>query len=216
MASAISLTLALAGLTTLVLLGVGVPLAWKLARIKGRWGEAVNALIALPLVLPPTVLGFYLLVLLGPHGPLAPLMRPLGLTTLAFSFPGLVIGSVVYSLPFMVQPVRAAFLALGEAPWEAALTLRAAPFDAFRAVMLPQIKGGLLTGAVLSFAHTLGEFGVVLMVGGDIPGRTEVLSILLFNDVETLNWGQANELAAGMAGVSFLVLLVMFLAGRRA
>jgi molybdate transport system permease protein len=209
---AIALSLELATVTTLALLLLGVPLAWVLARADGFWGEAASAVVALPIVLPPTVIGFYLLILLGPNGPIAPL---LGLRTLAFSFNGLVIGSVIYSLPFMVQPVRNAFRALGPAPWEAALTLRARPLDAFFSVALPLAQGGILTGIILSFAHTLGEFGVVLMVGGDIPGKTELLSIVIFNDVDNLQWGQAGMLAAGMAGFSFLAVLAMFLAEKR-
>jgi len=212
---AVALSLELATVTTLLLLLLGVPLAWGLARARSWWGEALSALVALPLVLPPTVIGFYLLILLGPHGPLAPLLAHFGLRTLAFSFTGLVIGSVIYSLPFMVQPVRNAFRAIGTAPWEAALTLRAGPLDAFRAVALPLARGGIVTGAILSFAHTLGEFGVVLMIGGDIPGRTELLSIVIFNDVDTMQWSQAGVLAAGMAMFSFLVVLAVFLAEKR-
>jgi molybdate transport system permease protein len=207
MLPAIILTLELAGLTTLILLLAGVPMAWALARAQGWWAEAVGALVALPLVLPPTVLGFYLLIFLGPNGPLAPLLRHFGLTTLAFSFPGLVIGSCVYSLPFMVQPARNAFAALGPSAWEAALTLRATPLDAFFSVALPLARGGIATGALLAFAHTLGEFGVVMMIGGDIPGRTEVLSIVIFDDVENLNWTQAGQISAGLALFSFLVIL---------
>ncbi len=209
---AVALSLELATVTTLLLLLLGIPLAWALARTDAWWGEVASALVALPIVLPPTVIGFYLLLLLGPHGPIAPL---LGLRTLAFSFTGLVIGSVIYSLPFMVQPVRNAFRALGPAPWEAALTLRASPVDAFFSVALPLAQGGILTGIILSFAHTLGEFGVVLMIGGDIPGRTELLSIVIFNDVDNLQWGAAGILAAGMAGFSFLAVLAMLLAEKR-
>ena len=215
MIPAIILSLELAGCTTLVLLLVGVPLAWWLARAQGWWVEACGAVVALPIVLPPTVLGFYLLVLLGPNGPLAPVLGLFGLHTLAFSFTGLVIGSVIYSLPFMVQPVRAAFQAIGPAPLEAALTLRAKPFDAFISVALPLAQGGIITGAILSFAHTLGEFGVVLMLGGDIPGRTELVSILIFNDVDTLQWGEAGRLAAGMAAFAFIAVLATFVVEKR-
>ena len=215
MGTAIGLTLELAIVTTLTLLVLGIPLAWWLARARGWWGEAVGAVIALPIVLPPTVLGFYLLILLGPNGPLAPLLALAGLHTLAFSFPGLVIGSTIYSLPFMVQPVRNAFKAIGPAPWEAALTLRATPLDAFFSVALPLAQGGIVTGTILSFAHTLGEFGMVLMIGGDIPGKTELLSIVIFNDVETLRWSEAGELAAGMAVFSFIVILITLLAEKR-
>jgi molybdate transport system permease protein len=212
---AVALSLELATITTFLLLLLGVPLAWVLARAQGWWGEAVSALVALPIVLPPTVIGFYLLILLGPHGPLGPLLAHFGRPTLAFSFTGLVIGSVIYSLPFMVQPVRNAFRALGPAPWEAALTLRARPLDAFFTVALPLAQGGIITGIVLAFAHTLGEFGVVLMIGGDIPGRTELISIVIFNDVDTMQWHQAGMLAAGMALFSFLAVLVTFLAEKR-
>jgi molybdate transport system permease protein len=212
---AVALSLELAMVTTCLLLLLGIPLAWVLARANGFWGEALSALVALPIVLPPTVIGFYLLILLGPHGPLGPLLALFGMRTLAFSFTGLVIGSVIYSLPFMVQPVRNAFRALGPAPWEAALTLRARPVDAFFSVALPLAQGGILTGIILSFAHTLGEFGVVLMIGGDIPGKTELLSIVIFNDADNLQWGQAGILAAGMAGFSFLAVLAMFLAEKR-
>ncbi|MGE4483138.1 molybdate ABC transporter permease subunit [Acidocella sp.] len=214
-APAAVLTLTLAGLTTLILLVLGVPLAWGLARAKGWWVELIGAAVALPLVLPPTVLGFYLLILLGPNGPLAPLLRVFNITTLAFSFPGLVIGSCIYSLPFLVQPVRSAFATLGDGAWEAALTLRAAPLDAFLSVALPLARGGIATGAILAFAHTLGEFGVVMMIGGDIPGKTEVLSIVIFNDVENLEWAQAGRISAVLAAFSFLVILVTQLLGRR-
>jgi molybdate transport system permease protein len=215
MLAATGLTLALAGVTTAILLALGVPLAWGLARWRWWGAEAVFAAIALPLVLPPTVLGFYLLLLLGPHGPFQPLLHLLGRRSLAFSFSGLVIGSVVYSLPFMVQPVQAAFAALGETYLEAAATLRASPARAFFTIALPLARGAIFTGALLSFAHTLGEFGVVLMLGGDIPGRTEVLSIRIFDDVETMHWHEAAQIAAGMAIVSFAVLLAMRLLVRR-
>jgi molybdate transport system permease protein len=215
MGAAIGLTLELATVTTLILLLLGVPLAWCLARARGWWAEALGALIALPIVLPPTVLGFYLLILLGPHGPLAPLLAYAGLRTLAFSFTGLVIGSCIYSLPFMVQPVRSAFAAMGQGPWEAALTLRASPFDAFCSIALPLARGGIVTGAILSFAHTLGEFGMVLMIGGDIPGKTQLLSIVVFNDVENLQWGEAGQIAAGMAAFSFIVILITLLLDKR-
>jgi molybdate transport system permease protein len=213
---AVALSLELAIVTTMLLLVLGVPLAWGLARAQGWWVEAVSAVVALPIVLPPTVIGFYLLIFLGPNGPLKPLLALLGRQSFAFSFTGLVIGSVIYSLPFMVQPVRNAFRALGPAPWEAALTLRANPLDAFFSVALPLAQGGIITGTVLAFAHTLGEFGMVLMIGGDIPGQTELISIVIFNDVDQMQWGQAGMLAAGMAAFSFLVVLVTFLAERRA
>lgn len=202
----IGLTLALAGVTTLVLLGLGVPLAWGLAR--WRWGgrEAVAAVVTLPLVLPPTVLGFYLLLLLGPGGPGGAIAGLYGARSLAFSFPGLVIGSVIYSLPFMVQPVRTAFEAIGERSLEVAATLRAGPWDRFFSVALPLARPGLLSGTVLSFAHTVGEFGVVLMIGGNIPGETRVLSLAMYDYVETLQWGPAHLLAAGLVIFSFAVV----------
>lgn len=205
------LTLELATVTTLILLLIGTPLAWWLARSRARWKEIVGTLVALPLVLPPTVLGFYLLIALGPDG----LGGLLGVRTLAFSFEGLVIGSVVYSMPFVVQPIRNAFEAIGERPLEVAATLRAAPLDRFLTVALPLARPGFLTGAVLGFAHTVGEFGVVLMIGGGIPGETKVLSVAIFDYVETLRWTEAHVLAGGMLVFSFLVILTMTLIGRR-
>jgi len=212
---AIWLTLQLAALTTLILVALGVPLAWWLARSRSMWVEPVAALVALPVVLPPTVLGFYLLVAMGPNGPFAPLLQSFGLRTLAFSFEGLVIGSVIYSLPFMVQPVRNAFQSIGDAPLEAAATLRASPFDAFFSVAVPMARGGILSGAILSFAHTIGEFGVVLMIGGNIPGETKVLSISIFDYVETMQWGAAHALSAGMLVFSFTVILLTMLIAKR-
>ena len=208
---AIALTLELATLTMLVLLALGVPLAWWLAHSRSWWSEPVAALVALPLVLPPTVLGFYLLIAMGPNGPLAPLLRMFDVRSLAFTFHGLVIGSVIYSLPFMVQPVRSAFKALGEAPLEAAATLRASPRDAFFSVALPLARGGVLSGAILSFAHTVGEFGVVLMIGGNIPGKTKVLSVAIYDYVETLEWDTAHALSAGLVVFSFIVILSVML-----
>ena len=214
MATAIGLTLQLAALTTLGLLLVGVPLAWWLARSR-RWvAEVVAAVVALPIVLPPTVLGFYLLIALGPNGPLAGVLSWFGLRTLAFSFTGLVIGSVIYSLPFMVQPVRTAFQAIGEAPLEAAATLRATPLDRFFSVAVPLARGGILSGAILSFAHTIGEFGVVLMIGGNIPGKTKVLSIAIYDSVETMEWATAHAVAAGMLVFAFVVVLATTLIDR--
>lgn len=208
---AIALTLELATLTTLALLALGIPLAWWLARSRSWLSEPVAALVALPLVLPPTVLGFYLLIAMGPNGPLAPLLRMFDIRTIAFTFYGLVIGSVIYSLPFMVQPVRSAFKAIGEAPLEAAATLRATPLDAFFSVVLPLARGGVLSGAILSFAHTVGEFGVVLMIGGNIPGKTKVLSVAIYDYVETLQWGTAHILSAGLIVFSFVVVLSVML-----
>jgi molybdate transport system permease protein len=212
----IRLTLALAATTTAVLLLVGTPLAWWLARSRAPWKEAVAALVALPLVLPPTVLGFYLLLALGPRGPGGWLASLYGARTLAFTFQGLVIGSVLYSLPFVVQPIRNAFEAFGERPLEVAATLRAGPWDAFWTVALPLARPGLLSGAVLGFAHTVGEFGVVLMIGGNIPGQTKVLSIAIYDYVESLQWAQAHWLAAGMLGFSFGALLLLLLLEKRA
>lgn len=212
---ALRLTLALAGCTTVVLLVLGTPLAWWLARSRARWRPAVDAVVSLPLVLPPTVLGFYLLLLLGPDGPLGRLSAALGGPELTFSFPGLVAGSVVYSLPFVVQPLRDAFQAVGRAPLETAATLGAGPWDRFASVALPLARPGFLTAAVLGFAHTVGEFGVVLMIGGNIPGRTRVLSIAVYDHVETLRFDQAHVLAGVLVGVSFLLLLAVYRWGGR-
>ncbi len=209
------LTLQLAALTSLILVALGVPLAWWLARSKSWWVEPVAALAALPMVLPPTVLGFYLLVAMGPNGPFAPLLQIFGMRTLAFSFEGLVIGSVIYSLPFMVQPVRNAFHAIGDGPLEVAASLRASPLDAFFSVAVPLARGGILSGAVLSFAHTVGEFGVVLMIGGNIPGETKTVSISIFDFVETMQWGAAHALSAGMLVFSFGVILLTMLIAKR-
>jgi len=213
--SPIRLTLALASITTLLLLALGTPLAWWLARSKAPWKEAVAAIVALPLVLPPTVLGFYLLLALGPHGPGGLIAGLFGLRTLAFTFEALVIGSVLYSMPFVVQPIRNAFEAIGERPLEVAWTLRATPSDAFWTVAVPLARPGFMTGAVLGFAHTVGEFGVVLMIGGNIPGRTKVLSVAIYDYVESLQWTQAHILAAGMLIFSFVVILSMMLLEKR-
>jgi len=204
------LTLKLASLTTLLLLLAGTPLAWWLARTACRCREWIGALVALPLVLPPTVLGFYLLLLLGPSGPIGALTESLGLGTMAFTFPGLVLGSVLYSLPFVVQPVRNAFDAVGARPMEVAATLRASPLRSFFTVALPLARSGLLTGSVLGFAHTVGEFGVVLMIGGNIPGETKVLSVAIYDQVESLKWTQAHWLAGGMLLFSFLIVWAMY------
>ena len=204
------LTLKLAATTTLVLLLIGTPLAWWLARSRAWWKEIVGSVVALPLVLPPTVLGFYLLLLLGPRGPLGEFTLALGLGTLPFTFAGLVVGSVIYSLPFVVQPVRNAFEAVGERPLEVAATLRAGPLDRFFGVALPLALPGFVTGAVLGFAHTVGEFGVVLMIGGNIPGETKVLSVAIYDHVESLEWAQAHWLAGGMLVFSFVVVYTMY------
>jgi len=209
--SSIRLTLLLASITTAVLILVGTPLAWWLARSRRRWKEAVATVVALPLVLPPTVLGFYLLLALGPSGPGGWVARSFGGRSLAFSFIGLVIGSVLYSLPFAVQPIRNAFEAIGERPFEVAATLRATRADAFWTVAIPLARPGLITGAVLGFAHTVGEFGVVLMIGGNIPGRTRVLSIAIYDYVESSQWTRAHMLAAGMLVFSFAVIMSVML-----
>ncbi len=207
--SPIWLTLLLAATTTVVILIVGTPIAWWLARSNARWKEAVAALIALPLVLPATVLGFYLLIALGPNGPGGWLAGLFGGRSLAFTFEGLVIGSVIYSMPFAVQPIRNAFEAFGERPLEVAATLRATPWDRFWSVAVPLARPGILTGAVFAFAHTVGEFGIILMIGGNIPGETKVLSIALFDYVETLQWAKAHILAGGMLVFAFLVILLV-------
>jgi molybdate transport system permease protein len=213
--SPIRLTLALATITTVILLVVGTPIAWWLARSKVRWKEAVAAVVALPLVLPPTVLGFYLLLAMGPNGPGGWIGSIFGLRTLAFTFAGLVVGSVIYSMPFVVQPIRIAFEAFGNRPLEVASTLHATPWDAFWSVAVPLARPGFMTGAVLGFAHTVGEFGVVLMIGGNIPGRTKVLSIAIYDYVESLQWAQAHILAAGMLLFSFAVILTMMVLEKR-
>ena len=212
---AIRLTLELAAVSTLILLVLGTPLAWWLARSTAWWKEAVATLVALPLVLPPTVLGFYLLLAMGPAGPVGQFVRELGLGPLPFTFEGLVIASVFYSLPFMVQPLQSAFEAIGERPLEVAATLRASPLDAFFTVALPQARTGLLTAAILSFAHTVGEFGVVLMIGGNIPGKTRVVSTQIYGHVEAMEYAQAHWLAGGMVLFSFVVLLCLALLKNR-
>ena len=212
---ALALTLRLAAATTVLLLALGTPLAWWLARSNSRWREPISALVTLPLVLPPSVLGFYVLVALGPHGPLGQLTQWLGWGTLSFTFTGLVLGSIVYSLPFAVQPLQAAFAEMGPRPMEVAMTLGAKPLNAFLTVALPQARHGLITAAVLSFAHTLGEFGVVLMVGGNIPGQTRVLSTLIYGHVEAMEYAQAHLLAGGMAVFAFAVLLALAWLNRR-
>ena len=211
----VRLTVELAALTTVILLIIGTPLAWWLARTKVWWKEAVATVVTMPLVLPPTVLGFYLLVLLGPSGPGGWLAGLWGARTMAFTFTGLVIGSVIYSMPFVVQPIRNAFEAFGERPLEVAATLRARPLDTFFHVALPLARPGIMTGAVLGFAHTVGEFGVVLMIGGNIPGQTKTLSVAIYDYVETLQWREANILAAGMAVFAFCVILAMMLIEKR-
>ncbi|MBF0605305.1 MAG: molybdate ABC transporter permease subunit [Nitrospirae bacterium] len=207
--AAIRLTFELATVTTLLLLLLGTPLAWWLARTRSRWRGPVEAIVALPLVLPPTVLGFYLLITMGPDGPIGHLTQSLGLGFLPFTFPGLVVASFLYSLPFVVQPIQNAFEAMGERPLEMAATLRASPLDAFFTVALPLAKPGFLTAAILGFAHTVGEFGVVLMMGGNIPGVTRVVSVQIYSRVEAMEYTQAHWLAGGMVLFSFLVLLAL-------
>jgi len=209
------LTLHLAGIVTAVLLVIGTPIAWWLAFTRSRLKPVVEALTALPLVLPPTVLGFYLLILFSPRSAVGGAWLDLTGTTLTFSFLGLVIGSVIYSLPFTVQPLQAAFEGLGRGPLESAAMLRAGSFDRFRSVVLPLSARGFLTASVLTFAHTLGEFGVVLMLGGNIPGRTKVISIAIYEHVETINYADAHILSAGLLVFSFLVLLLVYSVNRR-
>ena len=207
---AIALTLKLATVSTLLLLLLGTPLAWWLARTRSWLKSPVGALVALPIVLPPTVIGFYLLVSLGPQGPVGHLTQALGLGLLPFTFAGLVVGSVFYSLPFVVQPIQNAFEAMGESPLEAAATLRASPLDTFFNVALPLARPGFITASVMGFAHTVGEFGVVLMIGGNIPDKTRVLSVQLYDHVEALEYTQAHWLAAGMVAFSFAALLALY------
>ncbi len=205
------LTLKLATLTTAILLVIGTPLAWNLSHTRGWWRGPVNAIVTLPFVLPPTVLGFYLLILMGPNGPVGKFCHWIGLPTLPFSFSGLLVASVVYSLPFVVQPLQNSFETIGRQPLEAAATLRASPLDTFFSVILPLAKPGYLTAIVMGFAHTVGEFGVVLMIGGNIPGKTRVLSVSIYDHVEALEYAQAHWLSAGMLVFAFLVLLALYL-----
>jgi molybdate transport system permease protein len=207
---ALALTLRLAATTTVLLLLAGTPLAWWLARTRSWLKGPVGALVALPLVLPPVVLGFYLLVLMGPNGPVGQLTQSLGWGLLPFSFAGLVVGSVLYSMPFVVQPLQNAFEAIGERPLEAAATLRASPLDTFFSVVLPLARPAYLTAAVMGFAHTVGEFGIVLMMGGNIPGKTRVMSVQIYDHVEALEYSQAHWLAGGLLVFSFLVLLALY------
>ncbi len=213
--SAAWITAKLAALSTLILLAGGMPLAWWLARTRSRWRVPLGAVVALPMVLPPTVLGFYLLVGLGPAGPLGQLTEALGLGTLAFTFEGLLLASVLYSLPFVVHPLQAGFAAVPEELLDAAATLRAGPLDRFFSVTLPLSRPALATAAVLGFAHTVGEFGVVLMVGGNIEGRTRVLSVLLYDQVEAMAYSDAHRLAAGLLIFCFALLLLTQWLGRR-
>jgi molybdate transport system permease protein len=213
--TALAITLKLALTSTLILLLLGTPLAWWLARTRWRFKFIPEAIIALPLVLPPTVLGFYLLIALGPHGPLNALLTGMGGGSLAFTFSGLVIGSIIYSMPFVVQPLQDAFSAIGSRPLEVAATLRASPIDRFITVALPMARPGFITAAVLGFAHTIGEFGVVLMIGGNIPGTTRVASIAIYDHVEGLEFTHAHWLSGVLLLISFLLLLVVYGANRR-
>ncbi|MDO9253536.1 MAG: molybdate ABC transporter permease subunit [Hydrogenophaga sp.] len=212
---AIWLTLKVATLTTVILAVIGTPLAWWLARTRSWLKTPVATVVALPIVLPPSVLGFYLLVLMGPNGPVGQWTQALGLGTLPFTFSGLVVASVLYSLPFMVQPVHNAMEAMGRRPLEVAASLRASPLDTFFNVVLPLCKPGLITGGIMSFAHTVGEFGVVLMVGGNIPGVTRVVSVQIYDHVEALEYAEAHRLAAVMLGFSFVCLLALHLYNQR-
>jgi len=213
--TALAITLKLAVLTTVILLVLGTPLAWWMARTRWRFKFLLEAVIALPLVLPPTVLGFYLLLSLGPNGPLGGLMESLGGRPLAFTFTGLVIGSVLYSMPFVVQPLQDAFSSVGRRPLEVAATLRASPLDRFFSVAIPLARHGFFTAAVLGFAHTIGEFGVVLMIGGNIPGETQVLSIAIYDHVEGLEYVHAHWLSGGLLLMSFLILVTVYALNRR-
>lgn len=213
--AALWLTLKLAGISTVILLLLSTPLAWWLAHTKGRLKVVVEALVALPLVLPPTVLGFYLLISLGPQGFIGGAFEAVGLSALSFSFTGLVIGSVIYSLPFVVQPLHHAFVEIGDRPLEVARTLGASGRDLFVSIVLPMARRGYLTGAVLGFAHTLGEFGVVLMIGGNIPGKTQVVSIAIYDHVAALEYGQAHWLSGGLLVLSFALLLFVYGINRR-
>lgn len=211
---ALWLTVRLAAIVTFILLLIGTPIAWWLARTKCWWKGPIAAIVALPLVLPPSVLGFYLLLAMGPNGPVGQLTEALNIAPLAFTFWGLVLASVFYSLPFMVQPLQTAFEAIGERPLEVAATLRASPMDAFFSVVVPLARPGFITASVLTFAHTVGEFGVVLMIGGNIPGVTRVASVQIYDHVEALEYADAHRLAAVLLVFSFVVLLAIY-AGRR-
>ena len=212
---AILLTLRLAAVTTICLLIIATPLAWWLSQTRSHWRAPVSAMVTLPLVLPPTVLGFYLLVVMGPSGPIGQLTEAIGLGLLSFTFTGLVVGSIVFSLPFAVQPIQHAFESMGPRPMEVAATLRARPMDAFFSVALPMAKPGILTATILSFAHTVGEFGVVLMIGGNIAGQTSVVSTEIYTYVESMQYAQAHWLAAIMVIFSFAVLLWLALMKRQ-
>ena len=213
--TALFITFKLAGVSTLILLLLGTPLAWWLSQTRWKLKTILEAIIALPLVLPPTVLGFYLLITLGPTGPVGGMLESLGGASIAFTFTGLVVGSVIYSMPFVVQPLQNSFSGIGRRPMEVAATLRASPLDRFFSVAVPLARSGFITAAVLGFAHTVGEFGVVLMIGGNIPGETQVLSITIYDHVEALEYGQAHWLAGGLLLLSFLMLMMVYVFNRR-
>ena len=213
--TALFVTLKLATLSTLILLLLGTPLAWWLSQTRWKLKTILEAIIALPLVLPPTVLGFYLLITLRPNGPVGGMLESLGGASIAFTFTGLVVGSVIYSMPFVVQPLQNAFSGIGRRPMEVAATLRASPLDRFFSVAVPLARSGFITATVLGFAHTVGEFGVVLMIGGNIPGETQVLSITIYDHVEALEYGQAHWLAGGLLLLSFLMLMMVYIFNRR-
>ncbi len=213
--TALFITLKLATISTVILLVIGTPIAWWLARSKWKYKFCFEALVALPLVLPPTVLGFYLLIALGPKGPLGSLSQFMGGQSLAFTFTGLVIGSVFYSMPFVIQPLQNAFSNIGQRPLEVASTLGASPIDQFFSIAIPLAKPGFITAAVLGFAHTLGEFGVVLMIGGNIPGETQVVSIAIYDHVEALEYTQAHWLSACLLVISFMLLVIVYAVNRR-
>ena len=213
--NALWVTLRLATFTTVVLMLLATPVAWWLSQTASRWRPVVSALVTLPLVLPPSVLGFYLLVAMGPNGPLGQFTQAMGWGVLSFTFTGLLMGSVLFSLPFAVQPIEHAFASMGRRPLEVAATLRASPWDAFFSVALPLARPGLWTAAILSFSHTVGEFGVVLMIGGNIPGVTRVVSTQIYGHVEAMEYAQAHVLAAGMLVFSFVVLCGLSLLKRR-
>ena len=213
--TALFLTFKLAGVSTLILLLLGTPLAWWLSQTRWKLKAILEAIIALPLVLPPTVLGFYLLITLGPNGPVGRMLESLGGASIAFTFTGLVVGSVIYSMPFVVQPLQNSFSGIGRRPVEVAATLGASPLDRFFSIVVPLARSGFITATVLGFAHTVGEFGVVLMIGGNIPGETQVLSITIYDHVEALEYGQAHWLAGGLLLLSFLMLMMVYIFNRR-
>ena len=213
--SALFVTLKLASVSTIILLLIGTPIAWWLSQTRFKFKVIFEAIIALPLVLPPTVLGFYLLITLGSNGPVGKLLESLGGSSIAFTFSGLVVGSVIYSIPFVVQPLQNSFSGIGSRPLEVAATLGASPLDRFFTVAVPLARSGFVTAAVLGFAHTVGEFGVVLMIGGNIPGETGVLSIAIYDHVEAMEYGQAHWLSGGLLILSFIMLLFVYLFNRR-